>query len=215
MKRVLSITLALVLALALLIPAAAADDSLYIPIITRQPAGGLIDGMNFMRPGSDISLSVSALEPVGGGTLSYAWYDYDWQEGDQTAPVATGAAATIATSKDMFDDPAAGMSIGSYLKELTYCVVITNTYTDGDGEEQTAFVKSELAEYTLVTDTLSAFLGPWKFAFGKVDGIGSAITFGLPFALFFSFVYAAEIGAINFMMFAMRSMSGLLGTLQP
>jgi len=123
-KRILAIALALALGLALFAPMASAAVDPNAPIITKQPKLFTIK-----RAGQDIVLEVEASLPEGSdGVLSYAWYDYDWQEeGKIRPPVATGAKLQI-TDQDY--------------AWTNYWLVAINTYTDDDGATQTAYTQS-------------------------------------------------------------------------
>ena len=130
-KRFLSLALALALGLALIIPTFAADEAdPYAPIITKQPSGPLA-----MQTGNSLNLEVAATLAEGSsGTLSYAWYDYDWQPGDEAEPVAIGANVTIPIA---LGDTSFGINF------FTYTAVVTNTYEDEGGELQTLSVVSD------------------------------------------------------------------------
>lgn len=129
-KRVLSILLALSLGMALLVPAFATDEpDPNAPVITKQPMTRKI----VIREGKDIKLEVEARLPDGvEGMLSYAWYDYNWQLGDTTEPVAIGAKTTLRAVPPEDEE-----------SHFPYCVVVTNTYRDSGGNEKTASKKSD------------------------------------------------------------------------
>ena len=143
-KRVFSIALALLLGVALLMPGAAEEEiDPNAPIITRQPKPYAI-----MFAGNTLNLEIVASLPAGnGGTLRIDWYDYDWQPGDETAPVASGAKAAIPIevfNYNLFDFPDSSEML------ISYYAVLTNTYIDSEGEIQTVSIKSEPAEIQIV-----------------------------------------------------------------
>jgi len=139
-KRILSLLLALALGLALIapalcVPAFADNDPAYAPIITKQPKNPLIPLAK-----STIQLDVSANLPDGvDGILSYAWYNCDWQPGVTAEPIGADAKLSFYT------DTGSKNKLNS---SFTLCVVVTNTYTDENGDAQTASAKSELITFT-------------------------------------------------------------------
>jgi len=138
-KRILCIVLTLLLGLALLAPAVLAADDPNAPVITAQPKSKI-----YIFAGKTVTVTVAASLPAGSnGTLSYAWYDYDWQPGYLNPPVATGASATIeipATTLDEFNMEYKGAN-------RTLYAVVTNTYVDGE-ELKTAYAKSNPVNVT-------------------------------------------------------------------
>jgi len=142
-KRILSIALALLLGLALFAPGVSAEADPNAPIITRQPKPLVI-----MFAGNTLNLEVVASLPAGSnGTLRIDWYDYDWQPGDETQPVATGAKAAIpieVSQYNLIDSPDVSTM------EINYYAVLTNTYTDGEGNIQIVSVKSDPVEVTII-----------------------------------------------------------------
>ena len=165
-KRVLSILLAALLILPLGLSAFAADDP-NAPVITLQPQDAL--KYPYSQVGRDIKLQVKAQSPTLTGTLSYAWYDYAWEEGDTEPPIATGASVSIPATKDMLEDPSTGAVSGTAIKEISFWVVVTNTYTDSDGAEQTAWEISEPVTIKTFTDVLSGITNPWISARNYTD----------------------------------------------
>ena len=138
--------------------------------------------------------------------------NYDWQEGDTAPPIATGATATISTSKDMLGNPADGAT-GVFLKEFTYWAVVTNTYIDGNDEEQTATRRSEPVTFTLYLDTLSAVLGPWQIIYQSGGFISTAIF--SPILILMSLLFLGTTGCMNLMMPMLDFLYSLLDMLQP
>jgi len=129
-KRVLSIALACVIALALFVPAIATETANpNAPIITRQPNR---PARPYVRAGNNLDLSVQAVLPQGvEGALSFEWFELGNDE-----PIATGASVLIPTSRDM-------VTITSSINWYIYAV-ITNTYIDEDGVEQAISVTSNM-----------------------------------------------------------------------
>jgi len=126
-KRLLSLLLALALGLALCVPAFAADEAdPYAPIITKQPIEYIT-----VREGKKLVLEITAKLPDGiQGKLSYDWFTEFGSEA-----IASGARASIPITRDMLY----GMTGFTYY----FNVVVTNTYTDDNGEEQTASITSD------------------------------------------------------------------------
>ena len=162
MKRFLSLALALVLGLAMFIPAFAADAvDPNAPIITKQPGKNAIGF--FLKAGEDLELEVTAQLPEGiEGELSYAWYDWnDYNRGNEAKPVAIGEKVTILTSENMVvneESPPKSISV----KEFAYCVVVTNTYVDAGNVEQTASICSEPVVVSLFLPLGSIFSSIWN-----------------------------------------------------
>jgi len=156
-KRILSLLLALALGLALLIPAAAADDiDPYAPIITKQPARSV-----YRLTDQELKLEIEATLPEGCDSLSIAWYDYDWQPGDTMPPVATGASVLIPI------DPGDVNIMDNWnilFRTINYYAVVTSTYTDSDGQEQTVSVKSDAAEVTVLLALGKLVADIWEYA---------------------------------------------------
>ncbi|MDR2686260.1 MAG: hypothetical protein LBB75_00785 [Oscillospiraceae bacterium] len=140
-KRILCIALALLLGSALLAPAALAAEDPNAPVITKQPKSFVA-----LFAGKTLTVEVAAALPTGtegsGGTLSYAWYDYDWQPGDFTAPIATGAKVTV--DIPVSTDETFGREMLDPNRLL--CAVVTNTYVDAEGATKTASTKSGLVK---------------------------------------------------------------------
>ena len=188
-KRILCIVLTFTMGLALLIPTAATTPTdPNAPIITKQPKTSQI----VIRDGKDVKLEVEACLPDGvEGTLSYAWYDYDWQPGDTTTPVATGAKTTVRAvcpfEKAMNEqrwDIIIGVG-GLDLPAVPYCVVVTNTYTEG-GVEKTAYTKSENMDVTIYPGVALMFklsLIPFKPVYDMVGFPG--VVLGVAMSMFY------------------------------
>jgi len=176
-KRFFSIALALLLGLAVFVPAFAADEAdPNAPIITKQPTEEF-----YVKAGKDIILEVSASLPLeNNGTLSFAWYNYDWQPGSTTPPVSTAARAVIPTSEEMipFDD---ALHARKYSADFTYCAVITNTYIDAEGQTQTASVKSDPVTVDMFRDVGGILKDYWKSMSDSSGFLGAL--FGLPLIL--------------------------------
>jgi len=141
-KRVLSLLLALALGLALCVPAFAVEPAdPNAPIITKQPKGLFI-----LAVGQELKLEIKAQLPEGSeGTLSIAWYDYDWQPGDETPPIATGEIMSITITEDMLS-----IADGMPFWFAQFCAVATHTYVDADETEQILSIKSDLADGVLI-----------------------------------------------------------------
>ena len=165
LKRALCVLLSMVLGLMLLIPAAAANEATdpYAPIIMKQPNQPMNE--KFVQAGKNLKLEVQAQLPEGiVGTLSYAWYDFNWQPGSLAQPVATDAKAVIPTTKNMLTDynaDAYEKMKGGFATTYKYCVVVTNTYVDAEGQEQAVSVKSDLVEVNLFAGLGTALVGIW------------------------------------------------------
>ena len=139
-KRILSAALALVLAFALLVPAGAAIDP-NAPVITALPNSPIS-----VKIGKSFTLTAQARLPAGAeGTLSYAWYEF---LGNRL--VATGPSATITAEASIN-----GMKVEKY-----YYVVVTNTYEDENGVQQTASVESGTTAVLIINSIIGAGLSP-------------------------------------------------------
>jgi hypothetical protein len=166
-KQVLCVLLSLLLSLALVLPAVAADEVSYDPIITQQPKPKKV------RVGLDFTLNVTAKLPQAGGALSYQWYQND-------EAIAGATQDSYQASSKGF--PIAGkgfMVTGS--EYVWFSVVVTNTYQDATGETQTASVTCETY--------VSAFGGLWELlsltfaaVFNAPDSDRFFAEMGLPFA---------------------------------
>ncbi|MCL2508320.1 MAG: hypothetical protein FWF05_04005 [Oscillospiraceae bacterium] len=122
MKRVLCVTLTLVLGLGLLVPASAADAD-PTPIITVAP-----NFPNAAYAGDTLILGVEAVLPEGiEGELSYAWYSWPYHI---LEPIATGPELELLITNEMLE--------GYSRPTMKITVVVTNTYIDENGKEQTA-----------------------------------------------------------------------------
>ena len=194
-KRFLCIALTLALALALFVPAATAGDiDPNAPVIIAQ-----IDASGFpivVQAGSTLKLEVQVQLPEGAqqGTLSYAWYDYDWQEGDTTPPVAvtSGEKAELPTSTDMlFNTNRDAVNSGGLgvLVKYKYCVVVTNTWYDDNQAQQQAFIKSEAAEVVVLPDLATQLSITWN-----------SITENGPAFAVIAFPYVTFMSATTFLM---------------
>jgi len=141
-KRVLSILLAILLGLALLAPmASAAGDPAYAPIITKQPKASVT-----VLTTKDLVLEVEAKLPDGvQGTLSYEWYR-DGRKVDGNGAKLVYRSGGIASHDSRF------------------WAVITNTYIDDEGQEQTASLTSDTCTVSFKSSLgvmlLALFLGP-------------------------------------------------------
>jgi hypothetical protein len=143
-KRVLSIALALLLGLGLLAPMASAAVDPNAPVITKQPSSSL----KYIKTGKSFTLTVQADLLIGAeGTLSYAWYE---SPGNQL--IATGSAARITATA----------SNGSMFPSSYYYVVITNTYNDENGDQQTASIQSDTVEVGVVNSIMGAGLASFQ-----------------------------------------------------
>jgi len=155
-KRILSLLLALALGLALLVPAMAADEDPYAPIITKQ-----FTVPSSIRTSDTLVLEIEAELPQGvTGELSYAWYDLSW--GTRQTLIGSGPKLEL----DM-----------KYAGIVTIGCRVTNTYMDGNNEEQAAhtwqsedinldFYWWEIAVFVLFLPILPiAMFGPWGMMF--------------------------------------------------
>jgi len=136
------------------------------PVITKQP-----QMLAFVYESETLRLTIDARLPTGiDGELSIAWYDYDWQEGDEAPPVATGANLVLPIPIDersvMYYDFAE--------KTFRYCAVVTNTYINGEGEAQSAFVKSMTGEVIILPSLNKVLSDIWIFVQG-----GNGPTYGV------------------------------------
>ena len=149
-KRFLGIALAFVLALGLFVPAVAVEageTNPMAPIITHQPNAGL--RIIAARVGSDITLRVRAALPEGvEGELSFAWFQYGYDE-----PFATGAQATIEFSMELRE---------VHFGLLSFYVVVTNTYLDDEGQEQTVSVTSQTTDVAYFHTIPSYISNQWN-----------------------------------------------------
>lgn len=202
-KKFFAVILCLVLLAIPLSVGAAAEGDPYAPIITKQPLNG-VDGL-FIQAGDQFQLSIEAKLPEIGGVLSYAWYDYDWRPGDTKPPVAVGANVNIQTTLEMLSDinKAAGKGI-SYVPDCTYCAVVTNTYTDADGKEQTAYIKSNAITITLYASIKAAVSDFWNYK-DKEFGVLLAVVMA-PYNLGMTIYYVC-------MVIGFKSINGMTGLL--
>ena len=152
-KRILCIALTLLLGLAVLAPMTLAADDPNAPIITSQPKSKI-----YIFANRSLTVTVAASLPAGSnGTLSYAWYDYDWQPGYLNPPVATGASATIlipAATQGEFDMEYPGAN-------RTLYAVVTNTY-EVDGVPMTAYAKSNPVNINAINPMGTALSLTWN-----------------------------------------------------
>jgi len=129
-KRILCIALTLALGLAALaLPAAADSPDPYAPIITKAP-----DFPDAIDEGNTLILEIEAELPDGvEGELSYFWYwnIYEWNSYVPGPPRATGPRLEL-----LITDQTYYIKNNRYVIEIN--VLVTNTYTDGSGVEQTA-----------------------------------------------------------------------------
>ena len=137
-KRILCIALTLALGLALFAPGVSAADDPNAPVIT-QP---LPTAQVYTRVGLNLRLNVRAQLPEGvEGTLSYAWW-YEESGRDNTwtqIASATDENLVMKMTMDMlFTDQKRVIN-----HERVFRVVVTNTYIDEAGNEQTASATSE------------------------------------------------------------------------
>jgi len=160
----------------------------------------------------ELTLEVQVRPPVTGGELSYAWYDFDWQPGDDATPVSTDAVLRIPTEGMLpnRDELIMFELISSVFKIYNYCVVVTNTVTGLNGDVYTVQTKSNLVT-VLVT---SGFAGMFPFAAsfvktaysyagGGVIGGVSAIMM-IPLALMFISMFSGVIGMVYFLSWLIR-----------
>ena len=148
-KRVLCAVLTLALALALFAPAVSAADP-YAPVITKQP--GLT---RWIRSGRTLALEVQAKLPDGiQGELSVAWYI-----SGQAQPIATGAKTSVPTSS-----LGGYTELGQYVPGGSFVIyaVVTNTYTDGGGQTQTASIESDTSTVDVFISTLDTMKLFWN-----------------------------------------------------
>jgi len=160
MKRIFCILLALVLGLALVVPAFAAADP-NAPIITKQPTRAI---PIYIQAGKTLNLEVQASLPQGGegsnGTLSYAWYE------NMTGPIPSGAKLSISTTIPS--------SLNDAIQNFTYYVVVTNTYTDAQGQQQTAPIQSNSVAVVTYIPLGNLFMSLWEtMQFGKGPAVGA------------------------------------------
>jgi len=130
LKRLLCAVLCLALCCAMGVFAVAEDEvDPYAPVITKQPKE-----FSSVRAGKSTTLEVQACLPDGvDGMLSYAWYE----KMDPTQPLSTSANAEISTLPEDLGT--------SYADNKYYCVVVTNTFIDEEGQERTASATSKTA----------------------------------------------------------------------
>ena len=137
-KRILSIALALALGLGLFISAGAATKGgTFAPIITKEPvvtSDPSLPLLHMFLVGDTISLEIEADLPDGvDGELSYAWYDYAYPDYVLGEPLAIGQKVELVLTSDMVSASGTGISY-CYLR-----VVVSNTYSDENNEEQVAY----------------------------------------------------------------------------
>ena len=147
-KRILSFALALVLGAGLLVPAVANEPvDPNAPIITKQPTAPLT-----ILTGRMLTLEVQAQLPEDKqGTLSYAWYYINNETNNEAELIGTGARIEIPTSSLGIDDPEVlGSEIFFPGGLFDFFVVVTNTYIDDEGQEQTASITSDSVIFLVV-----------------------------------------------------------------
>ena len=156
MKRMLSIALVIVLGLALFIPTMAAETeetNPNAPIITRQPSAP-----SLILAGNSLLLEVQAELPEGvEGELSFSWYMtalfiYPELVGTD-AQVEIPASVFIQYTVDVQLFPRGGFN---------FYVVVTNTFADEYGQEQTASVTSNEVRLNAAPRTHHIFLALWN-----------------------------------------------------
>ncbi|MCL2530959.1 MAG: hypothetical protein FWE40_02225 [Oscillospiraceae bacterium] len=175
MKKMLSVVLAMVLALVLFVPAFAAEQtqvSPNAPIITQQPRTFFN-----VRPGDSVDLNIAAeLPPDAEGELSIVWFRVF---ADRSFPFAHGATATYTT-------PA---------WDLTYSVEIYAVVTNTDGDGQTASVRSLTVRITAMARTWDFVREVWTYNFVYYPWWQWPIRFMI--ALFFTVVFVPVSMFIN------------------
>ena len=155
-KRILSIALALVLALGLFVPAMAVEAEVNpnAPIITRQPVAPSI-----MLSGNNLVLEIQAALPEGAdGDISVAWYmatiAIELDSGWQSELVGTGIRIEIPASAFVSYFISSDIPMGNF---VVYAVV-TNTFLDEDEQTQTASIKSNEVSVTVMPRPDHAFM---------------------------------------------------------
>jgi len=149
-KRILAFAMALALGLALLAPTVSAADDPNAPVITKQPSGP-----EEILTGRTLTLEVQAQAPAAApGTISVAWFVVDEDGNLRAAPIATRARVAFPTT-----------SLGHYLYSddtpaeddifipggiFKFYAVVTNTYTDGGGTQQTATITSDTVRVNII-----------------------------------------------------------------
>lgn len=164
-KRVLSFILALMLGLALLIPAGAlniepADPN--APIISRLHARHI--------SGTTVALAVEAKLPESTtGELSYRWYLYENMFSSKF--VAEGANPTVEIARKPIENYwDFDQVIDNLLPWATYYVYITNTYTDEGGNTKTSTIISDGIQVTMAIPLWTALSEYWQFGIVVENG---------------------------------------------
>lgn len=124
----------------------------YAPLITKQPPETAS-----IPVGGTLTLEAEAELPQGApGTLSYAWYDYDWfKEGDIRAPIVTESKLERSiTLEEMLTQEGQ--------KSVTYYPVAINTYTDENGATQTLYTQGTGVRVS--GSIIDSDLGPFAMA---------------------------------------------------
>ncbi|MDR2686258.1 MAG: hypothetical protein LBB75_00775 [Oscillospiraceae bacterium] len=118
-KRFLSLAMALLLGLALLIPAAA-DSSITMEEKKIPPSLVTVFTGDMLK----LEIDVKALDGAGEQNLAYAWYDYAYNpnEGETAPPIATGPKLEIPIVAQM-------VPMGFEIK--TYSVAVNRVTADG------------------------------------------------------------------------------------
>ena len=146
MKRMLSITLALVLGLLLIIPAIA-SQSTNMPVITSQP--GLGRAM-FLQADNDIVLHIGVQAPANSIAMGIEWFVYGNSE-----PIvgATGNVLTFPTSQDMIS--------GGMTETMRFFARVTNYYRGEDEIVRPTSIDSRVVEVRLVSCPQEATVRLW------------------------------------------------------
>jgi len=198
-KRIISITIALVLGLTLLVPAMAAQPvDPNAPIITKLHARHI--------SGTTVALAVEAKLPEGAtGELSYHWYLYENMFSSKF--VAEGANPTVEIARrPVRDHWDFSQAVESFLATATYYVVVTNTYTDDEGNTQTATIDSDgirVAMALPLRDTLSEY---WEFGSdGRTNPVGGTVFMVITSPVLFpAFMVSRFLHAITFIVYLFR-----------
>ena len=132
----------------------------YAPKFTRQAP----ESASILLGGA-LAIDAAAKLPEGApGTLSYAWYDYDWlRQGEIRPPVATGP------KLELTFDYADLLTLQGW-ESTTYYPVAINTYQDETGAAQTICTQGNGVRVS--GNVIDSAAGPWMMA---LLGIGCAL----------------------------------------
>ena len=177
-KRILSIALALLLGLALLVPAAASA----LEIVEKKLPPSFV----VVFSGDTLKLEIDiTMREYEGATydLEYLWYDYAWQPGDDAVPIASGPKLEIPITKELLVNAVKEVFSGATTKEdaleKTYCVAVNRVTDEGT--------------YNVARYSSNVFMLPSTLQMLQIFWEGSLAIAGSPFMAAFVLVMNAPL----------------------